>query len=66
MAKFKIEVDQEKCISCGACTTICPDNFELKGADNKSFAKKSELDEIGCGQEAADACPVQCIKITKL
>ncbi|MDD3887884.1 MAG: ferredoxin [Patescibacteria group bacterium] len=66
MAKFKIEVDQEKCISCGACTTICPDNFELKGEDNKSFPKNSELDVIGCSQEAADACPVQCIKISKI
>lgn len=66
MAKFKIEVEHEKCISCGACATICQDFFELKGSENKSYAKKEETDDLGCAQEAADACPVQVIKITKL
>jgi len=63
---FKIEVDQAKCISCGACTTVCPEGFELKGEDNKSFAKQTEVDDLGCRQEAADTCPVQAIRITKL
>jgi ferredoxin len=36
----------------------------LKG--DKSHPKKTELNEIGCNQEAVDVCPVQCIKIKKL
>jgi ferredoxin len=61
MAKIKIIHDVEACIGCGACAAICPDNWEMKGS--KSKPKKTELNDLGCNQQAADACPVQCIKI---
>ena len=64
MAKFKIEQDIDACIGCGACASVCPDNWEMKG--DKSHPKKKVLDDIGCNQEAADVCPVQCIKIKKI
>jgi ferredoxin len=63
MTKIKITQDAEACIGCGACASICPDNWEMKGA--KSKPKKTELNDLGCNQEAADACPVQCITIKK-
>jgi ferredoxin len=59
---YKIEVDQEKCIGCGACAATCS-NFELN--EGKAFAKKKEVDKPGCNQEAADVCPVDAIKVTK-
>lgn len=62
MAKYKIEVDRETCIGCGACTVAC-DNFVLD--EDKARPVKGEVDEIGCNQEACDGCPVQAIKITK-
>lgn len=58
---YKIKVE-DSCIGCGACVSAC-DNFEMK--DGKSIVKKAEVKEIGCNQEAADICPVQCIKIEK-
>lgn len=64
MAKFKIEQDRDACIGCGACTSVCPDNWEMKG--DKSHPKETEVDDVGCNQEAADVCPVQCIKIKKV
>lgn len=64
MAKFKIEFDRGACLGCGACAAACPENWELQ-PDGKSKPKKTELDEIGNNQSAADACPGQCIKITK-
>ena len=63
MANYEIKIDQEKCISCGTCEAVCPDFFEMKGDDNKAHVKKVEVDDLGCAQEGADACPVQCIKI---
>lgn len=63
MAKHKIEVDKNKCIGCGACAAQC-DNFEMDG--DKAKAKKAEVLDIGCNQDAADSCPVEAIKITKI
>lgn len=63
MTKYKIEVNKEECIGCGACTSC--DNFELD-SDNKAKPKKEEVEESGCNQEAADNCPVSCIKIKEL
>ena len=63
MAKYKIEHDADTCIGCGACVSVCPDNWELGSA--KAKPKKTEVDDIGCNQQAADVCPVQCIKIVE-
>ena len=74
MAKFKITHELENCIGCGACTHVDEDHWEMKG--DKAHLKGSEkdpsgntvltLDEAGKMQEAADTCPVQCIKVEKL
>ena len=64
MAKIRIEQDREKCIGCGACVNMCPENWEMKD-DGKSAPKQTELGDMGCNQTAADACPVQCIKVIK-
>jgi len=63
MGKFKIEVEKEACIGCAACTAQC-DNFEMDG--DKAKAKQTEVDDISCNKEAADACPVSCIKVTEM
>jgi ferredoxin len=57
-----VKVDKKKCIGCGACSSTCPQVFELKddgkanvkpGADLKKNAK--------CIKEAIDNCPVEAI-----
>ena len=64
MAKYKVIVDEETCIGCGACTAVC-DNFELieKNGTFKAKSKKSDVSDIGCNKEAADVCPVSAIKV---
>lgn len=64
MAKYKITQERAKCIGCGACVSICPENWEMKD-DGKSAPKKTTVSDVGCNQEAAEACPVQIIKVTK-
>lgn len=67
MAKYKIVVDKEKCIGCGACVAQCPDNFEMVYGDEvKAKVKNAEVTNLGCNKEAADICPVQAISIKKL
>lgn len=60
---YRIDIDEKACIGCGSCAAICPESFELKAG--KAKAKKKEVKEEGCITEAAQSCPVQCIKITK-
>ncbi len=64
MAKYKIIQNRDVCIGCGACVSVCPDNWVMKG--DKSHPKKTEINDIGCNKEAADVCPVQCIKVKKV
>jgi ferredoxin len=65
MARYKIEVDEDTCIGCGACAATCPDSFEMKDTDagQKAKAKKPDVEELGCAQEAAEVCPVNAIHI---
>lgn len=63
MARFRIEFEEEKCIGCGSCEAVCPENWRLKGS--KSHPKQLELDKIGCNREAEQNCPVQCIHIVE-
>ena len=70
---MKIVQEHEKCIGCGSCVAICPkyweilDNGKAKIIGSKKIGPNFELeiDKIGCNQGAADACPVQCIKVIK-
>ncbi len=71
---MKIIHEREKCIGCGSCVALCPKFFEM-AVDGKAKllgSKKNskgndelEVEEIGCAQEAADACPVEIIHIIK-
>ena len=67
----KITHQIEKCIGCGNCTVAAPDHFEmgeggkahLKGSEeeDKNEVKETEITEEL--KQAADSCPVQCIKL---
>lgn len=59
---YTLEVDKSACIGCGACAAICK-NFKM--VDDKSVPVKKEVAKLTCEQQAADACPVDCIKITQ-
>ena len=74
MAKFKIVYDRDACIGAAACAAVDPNKFKMN-TDGKADLLKSkddgkgiwvlEVDELGDVQEAADACPVDAIKIEK-
>jgi len=69
---MKIIHERKKCIGCGTCAAVCPKFFELdqkdglanlKNAERVNGDEELEIKETGCLKEAADACPVQIIKI---
>jgi len=70
--KVKIILESDKCIGCGACEAVCPEFWELKGEKttlkgSKKAGKNYELevDDAKCCEDAAAACPVQCIRVEK-
>lgn len=64
MAKYKITVNRDACTGCGACVGTCQESFEM--VEGKSKPKKEKVKELGCIEEAAENCPVKCIKIEEI
>ena len=59
---MKAKVDQETCIGCGACASVCSEVFKMK--DNGLAQVETELipDEFkDCVIEAENTCPVEAI-----
>lgn len=59
---MKIKVNENICIGCGTCASLCEECFEIKGGI--SHVKKDECD--GCNlNDVASSCPVGAIEVTK-
>ena len=61
---YRPVIDKEKCIACGMCSLVCPDDCPAKTAKKNSKGKVYyEIDYDyckGCGLCAAE-CPVKAI-----
>lgn len=55
------KIDQDQCISCGACEGTCPTQAIVPDADKFMIVPEKCTD---CGA-CADVCPVTCITGTK-
>lgn len=59
---MKVKVNQESCISCGACQAICPEVFELNDEGLSEVKNKEAIEEHKEEvQEAIDSCPTEAI-----
>jgi ferredoxin len=59
-----IEVDSEKCISCGACITLCPVEAITMDEDGSVVFDKEKCLGSTCSA-CVDACPSRAIKSVK-
>lgn len=60
---MKMEVDQDLCISCGACVDTCPEVFDWNDEDKAHVLVEeiqAELEDQA--QEAAENCPTNAIR----
>ena len=55
---MSVKVDQEKCIGCGACASICPDVFQMNDQGKAEVISQENLD---CAKQAAESCPADAI-----
>lgn len=59
---MQVRVDQNKCIGCGLCVSLCPKVFKL-GNDGKSHVISKKV--VDCDiKEAIESCPVEAISLT--
>lgn len=56
-----IEVDEQKCLSCGACVSLCPVNAISFAEDFSVVFDKEKCVGSMCGT-CVDACPARAIK----
>jgi L-aspartate semialdehyde sulfurtransferase ferredoxin len=59
-----IEVDTEKCISCGSCVTLCPVEAITMDKELSVVFNKEKCVGSTCGT-CVDACPARAIKSVK-
>lgn len=61
---MKAHVDQDTCIGCGLCPSICPDIFAMND-EGKAEATSSDISDHlkDDAEEAAASCPVEAIAI---
>ncbi len=55
-----VKVDQEKCIGCGACVAIDPENFDFNDEGISTVINEIATD---AAKDAEEACPVLAIDI---
>ncbi|HHZ12447.1 MAG: ferredoxin [Caldicoprobacterales bacterium] len=60
---MKVFVDQDLCISCGLCISICEDVFSWN-EDDKAEAIDDEIPEdlVEDVEEAVESCPTEAIQ----
>jgi ferredoxin len=54
------KVDKDLCVSCGLCTQVCPEVFEI-GQEGTAQVKAHADLRAACIQDAVDQCPVGAI-----
>ena len=74
--KYKIEIERDGCIACGACYSVDPSHFEpdeegkshVSGGETDAKASSGvfEDEEIENTRVAEDSCPVSVITVTEL
>jgi len=59
---LRVKVDQELCISCGACIDACPEVFEWNEEDKaQSIVEEVPADVEDQASEAIESCPTNAI-----
>ncbi|MFA4833693.1 MAG: ferredoxin [Patescibacteria group bacterium] len=67
---MSIKVNEELCIGCGACVSLCPDVFKMNEAGKSEVinpasaeATAGKEENAACAKNAAESCPVQAIEV---
>jgi ferredoxin len=62
---MKAVVDQDTCIGCELCPSICPEVFAMVGATAEAIADPVPAEAEARCRQAADDCPVDAISVSE-
>jgi ferredoxin len=65
MSKFKVVLDQNKCIGCNTCPLIDPETFEMDTNTYKAKVKQQPETITEAVKTAVSSCPVCAISIVE-
>jgi len=60
----KIMIDQELCVGCGACESLCPEVFKLRDDGKAEVVSENGCEKCDC-EMVINSCPVGAIKVEK-
>ncbi len=61
---MKVKVNEDSCIGCGACQSICDNVFEINDEGLSSVKVETvEDDDIQAVRDASESCPTSAIEI---
>jgi ferredoxin len=66
---MRVLINKDLCIGCGACASLCPDNFVVEDNNRAKFIKTWGDDDVVDAKikegikNATSSCPVQAISI---
>ncbi len=60
---MRVTIDEETCIGCGACEAACSEVFYMQDDKAKVKTGVNLQANADCIKEAAETCPVECIKV---
>ena len=61
MFKINLYVDQELCISCGSCISVCPEVFDWNANDKADVVVEITEELKDCAIEGKNICPTDAI-----
>jgi len=68
----QVTLNQDKCIGCRQCISVCPQVFEfdqqkmkatIKGGEQQEHQVVKEVNGSKCIEKAAEGCPMNAIKV---
>ena len=62
---MKVYVENDNCIGCGLCVSLCPDVFQINDCGKSEVKIKNFSDFESEINQCIEACPVNAIKIKK-
>lgn len=60
---MKVTIDRDDCISCGVCTSVCPEVFRFAEDGLAEVYSDNPEDHKDSVTEARDSCPVSIIDV---